>query len=196
MNGCFPNANINVGKDSLERVVADYIKCKREKARRESRYYVIQRDLARAVEKAASCTRPDWKRHRHQRRIPSRCLTKVNEKLQKRLNAIAKATTFEDIYELVNCEIKPIRGIGDLTVYDIAHGIGAFCKLEPELVYLHAGTLAGARALGVDCKSRKLDMNRLPGEFHLLQPYEVEDCLCIYRPRIERIFKRRGPRSS
>ena len=37
--------------------------------------------------------------------------------------------------------------IGDLTVYDISTRIGAFLKLEPNRIYLHAGTRIGARAL-------------------------------------------------
>ena len=137
--------------------------------------------------------RPNGKRHGHQRRMSENCLTEANARLQRRLKALGRATTFEELHDLVEAEIKPLKGIGDLTVYDVAHRIGAFLKLEPGIVYLHAGTLAGARALGMKCRSRKLDMKQLPREFHVLRPYEVEDCLCIYKARIEAIVERRAP---
>ena len=194
MNECADKEKGPVKNDSLRKVVADYIRGKREKAARELKYYAIQWNLADAVEKAAFCALPSGKRHLHQWRIPKRCLAQANERLQKRLSAIGRATTFEKLHGLVEAEIKPIKGIGDLTVYDVAHRIGAFCQLAPALVYLHAGTLEGARALGINCKSRKLEMNQLPREFHLLRPYEVEDCLCIYKARIKNIFKRRSAR--
>jgi hypothetical protein len=191
MNECAGKAKGPVKNDSLRKVVADYIKRKRKEASCELRYYAMQWNLTDGVEKAAFCVLPSAKRHRHQWRIPKRCLAKANERLQRRLSAIDRATTFEKLHDLVEAEIKPIKGIGALTVYDVAHRIGAFCRLAPALVYLHAGTLEGAGALGINCKSRKLEMNQLPHEFHLLRPYEVEDCLCIYKARIKDIFKRR-----
>ena len=192
MNGCSGKRKGQVANDSLRKVVAQYIKEHREKAACELCHYAIQRNLADAVKKAALCVRPNGKRHGHQRRLTEYCLTQANARLQKRLNALGRATTFERLHDLVEAEIKPLRGIGDLTVYDVAHRIGAFRRLEPRIVYLHAGTLAGARALGIRCRSRKLDMKQLPREFHVLRPYEAEDCLCIYKGRIEAIVKRRG----
>jgi len=191
MNGCSGKRKGRVENDSLRKVVAHYIKEHREKAARELRYYEIQTNLADAVEKAALCVRPNGKRHGHQRRMSENSLTEASARLQRRLKALGRATTFEELHDLVEAEIKPLKGIGDLTVYDVAHRIGAFLKLEPGIVYLHAGTLAGARALGMKCRSRKLDMKQLPREFHALRPYEVEDCLCTHEERIEAIVKRR-----
>ena len=39
--------------------------------------------------------------------------------------------------------------LGELTVYDVAHRIGAYLQLEPDVVYLHRGTRIGARYLGL-----------------------------------------------
>jgi hypothetical protein len=192
MNGCSGKRKGRVERDSLRKVAAHYIKEHRKKAACELCHYAIQRNLAHAVKKAALCVHPNGKRHGHQRRLSKNCLTEANARLQRRLKALERATTFEELHDLVEAEIKSLRGIGDLTVYDVAHRIGAFRRLEPRIVYLHAGTLAGARALGISCGSRNLDMNQLPREFHVLRPYEAEDCLCIYKARIEAIVKRRG----
>ena len=51
---------------------------------------------------------------------------------------------------LVERELMGIRGIGVLTVYDVATRIAAHLDLEPARVYVHAGTAEGARALGLN----------------------------------------------
>jgi hypothetical protein len=58
--------------------------------------------------------------------------------------------------------------------------------LEPDRVYLHAGTRVGAKAL-VPCRGIDyLEPNQLPEPFHLLSPAEMEDCLCIYKEDLTR----------
>jgi hypothetical protein len=86
---------------------------------------------------------------------------------------------------LVRERIGGVPGIGALTVYDIAHHLGAFLKLEPDAVYLHAGTAAGAKALGHLHTAETLALADLPPEFSRLRPYEIEDCLCIYKHELK-----------
>jgi hypothetical protein len=64
-------------------------------------------------------------------------------------------------------------------VYDIAHRHGAYFGKAPALVYLHAGTRAGARAF--NATGDTLDPKKLPAAFSRLEPAEIEDCLCIYK---------------
>src|SRR5262249_54941969 len=75
--------------------------------------------------------------------------------------------------------IGEIRGVGELTVYDISHRIGAHFGNAPQLVHLHAGTRTGARAFGI--RGGILDPKTLPHAFSRLTPAEIEDCLCIYK---------------
>ena len=101
------------------------------------------------------------KRHYHQRRIPGAALEKSRERLLAELTALRGAKTFDELFKLVNTLIRPIPGIGELAVYDTALRIGACFKLEPEKVYVHAGTREGARALGFDgCDV--IERNRAP----------------------------------
>jgi hypothetical protein len=51
------------------------------------------------------------------------------------------------------------------------------------MVYLHAGTRTGARALGLAARAATLDVSELPAEFHSLEPHEVEDVLCIFKDK-------------
>lgn len=66
-------------------------------------------------------------------------------------------------------------------VYDTALRIGAKLGLEPERVYLHAGTRVGARALGLDWRAPSILSQDLPSQLRLLPAWQVEDLLCIYK---------------
>jgi len=87
------------------------------------------------------------------------------------------------VHRLVEERIAGIDGIGVLTVYDIAHRIGAYLGKEPTRVYAHAGTKVGALALGID--GDVFDPRILPKAFLRLSAAEVEDCLCIYKDDLE-----------
>ena len=69
--------------------------------------------------------------------------------LQEAVAEIRSCKTFADLHDLVRREIGRIAGIGRVTINDVATRIGAHLDLAPERVYLHAGTAAGAKALGI-----------------------------------------------
>jgi hypothetical protein len=76
-----------------------------------------------------------------------------------------------------------------LAVYDTATRVGAFLRLQPKRVYLHAGTRQGARALGFR-KRESLSARELPKALRRLSPDEIEDCLCIYKSQVAAIVDR------
>ena len=82
-------------------------------------------------------------------------------------------------YTMIEAALEPVRGIGRLTVYDTSLRIGAWLGLSPELIYLHAGTREGARALGLNWRARYLSVHEVPEPLRVLAPGEIEDCLCI-----------------
>lgn len=134
---------------TLDEIVSDYIREFRDKARAEMRFFEIQRSPSAAIRKASLCELPSGKRHPHQRRIPKALLEQAEARLQAVARKLAKAADFAAIHRLVEDEIGSIKGIGALTVYDIAHRIGAHFRMAPQLVYLHAGTRTGARAFNI-----------------------------------------------
>jgi hypothetical protein len=166
----------------VREIVDDYIRDYRNRAARELRVYSRQRTLADAVDIAARCVLPSGKRHSHQRRIPGSSLEAARARL---LAAdLRSCRSFEELHARVNSLIRDIYMVGALVVYDVSHRIGAHLGLEPERVYLHAGTLEGALALGLGRGREALDLDELPGEFGRLKPAEAEDCLCIYKERL------------
>ena len=159
-------------------IVSDYIQEYRDRARAEMRFFKIQRSPSAAIRKAALCELPSGKRPPHQRRIPGALLEQVEARLQGIGRKLASAANFAVLHRAVDEEIGGIKGIGALTVYDIAHRIGAHFEKSPERVYLHAGTRTGARMFNIGGDS--FDPKILPKAFLRLAPSEIEDCLCIY----------------
>lgn len=169
----------------LRRVVQHYIKECRAQARREMKVFANQAFLAKAIKLAAACTdvliaedTGRIVRHSHQRRIPRRCLRQAEKSLLAAESKLRASSNFNELHQQVSIAIKG-GGIGALTIYDVAHRIGAYLKLYPNLVYLHAGTAEGARHIGV--RDQAVAKNALPKEFRTLSPAEIEDCLCIYK---------------
>jgi hypothetical protein len=167
---------------TLDEIVNDYIRTQRPYTSEEMRDFANELSPSKAIRRAALCERKNGKRHDHQRRIPRRLLEHVETKLQAIRGKLSKADSFDALHSVVDGEIGTIRGIGSLTVYDIAHRIGAYFGKAPERVYLHAGVRIGARALGI--KGNSFDPKILPKPFARLAPSEIEDCLCIYKTEL------------
>jgi len=161
-----------------DEIVDTYIREYREGAHAEMRVFVDLRSPSAAIRMAALSLRADGKRQDHQRRIPKQVLDDAEVQLQTIRTNIAKATDFDALHRLVLAQIGPIRGVGELTVYDIAHRIGCYLGKHPERVYLHAGTKVGARAFGM--RGTSFDPAVLPRPFARLSPAEIEDVLCIF----------------
>jgi hypothetical protein len=167
---------------TLDEIINDYIREYRDDARAEMRFFETQRSPSAAIRKAAMCEFPTEKRHPHQWRIPKTLLEQVEARLQRIGRKLARLSSFAELHRAVNDEIGNLKGIGALTVYDIAHRIGAYFGKPPEHVYLHAGTRIGARVFGINGDS--FDPKLLPKPFSRLAPSEIEDCLCIYRDEL------------
>ena len=119
------------------------------------------------------------KRHGHQRRIEKDAITVVQQVLiPKKLKGMK---SFEDLHAHVTATCSGIKGIGQLYIYDAALRIGAALGLSPELVYLHAGTKMGVKALGLNAKNSSLPVNAFPKPIQKLKPHEIEDFLCIFK---------------
>lgn len=139
--------------------------------------------LPDVIRRAALCLWPNGKRHEHQYRIPELLLEQAEGRLQGIARKLENAADFSELHNMVESEIGSINGIGELTVYDIAHRIGAYLRKAPKLIYLHRGTSTGAAVFGL--RGRTVAPKQLPAAFSRLTPAEVEDCLCIYKDELK-----------
>lgn len=170
-----------------ELIVQHYLRYFRGRAREELDFYVGQPSLLAAIREAALCRLSNGHRHPHQYRIPLGALVSAERRLQRDIKQLEASASFSELHARVERLIGPIKGIGELATYDIAHRIGAFLKLAPDTVYLHAGTRKGARKLNL--KGKSLHPSEFPKEFNVLTPAEIEDCLCIYGDEFGKDFQ-------
>jgi hypothetical protein len=171
---------------TFEQIVQRYIFRHRDRIQRELKYYALQRSLEDAIELAALSKLPSGKRHPHQYRIPGQVLNTAKDELLAIAPELQSCQTFADLIKQVNAAIRPIKGIGELAVYDISLRIGAYLELAPQRVYIHSGTRSGAKAIGIYDGQKSIALNKLPTPFHQLTPREAEDCLCIYKDALKR----------
>lgn len=168
----------------LDAIVRTYIRRIRPRAQTEIDWFVRQPSLRPAIRNAALAVNSRGKRYSHQRRLTKVALERALDVLSKHARAIQKAHDFDDLFHLIDTALEPISGLGELYVYDTTLRIGAKLNLFPDKVYLHAGTLLGARALGLRTAA-PLKMSELPKEFRALKPHEIEDVLCIFKDELK-----------
>jgi len=137
-----------------------------------------------AIHYAALATDRRGKRFSHQCRISLATLRKAKAALEACAPQISRSQSFHALHQLVREILQAIRGVGELYVYDTALRLGAFLRVSPEHVYLHAGTRAGARALGLDLSEGFVRVASLPKPIQTLRPHEIEDFLCIYKGQL------------
>jgi hypothetical protein len=171
---------------SYGEVIRDYILRKRKEAAAELEFFRQQPSLGKAIYYGARSITPCGKRHPHQRRRRASTLAAAERRLLAVKSLLRQASSFTALHDVIHAAIRPIRGIGSLTIYDIATRIGGYVGLEPKVVYLHAGTAEGAKALGLSAR-KTLCPKTLPRVFHRLRPREIEDCLCIYASDLWRL---------
>lgn len=89
---------------------------------------------------------------------------------------------FEEVYEYINNEYRPLKWVGDLNIYDLAKRIGYIVGIEPvKNVYACTGAQKGGeRLLGrnIGKKTPKIDFDPY---FPTLSAMHIENILCIMK---------------
>ncbi len=158
-----------------------YVRDFRPHAQTELEWFRQQPTLESAIEHAALAINSKRKKYSHQWRLKKPSLEAARQILMMNSEAISQAKEFDDLFALVEGLCKPISGIGELYVYDTSLRIGAKMHLMPKKVYLHRGTREGARVLGLDTRTRAIEVSQIPAEICRLEPHEIEDVLCIFK---------------
>ncbi|NMB53244.1 MAG: hypothetical protein GYA15_00965 [Leptolinea sp.] len=163
-----------------------YIKKIRPVANRELEWFKNQKNLDDAIHYAALALNCCEKRYSHQRRITRENLHLSKKILLQNIEGIKNCPSFDALYTLLESLLEPVSGLGELYIYDTAFRLGAYLRRMPERVYLHAGTRVGAKNLGFDRKKKTLEVAQMPEWLQQLQPYEIEDVLCIFKDKLSK----------
>lgn len=167
----------------LASIANSYRRNFRPRAERELSWFVDQPDLAAALDLATQAVSSRGKRYSHQWRISRSAMSQARQALLSAHNLIQECGSFADLYHLIEDLVGDIHGIGSLYIYDTALRIGAYLRLSPEQIYLHRGTRIGARNLGLPYQKEALSPSEVPSAFRELEPFEIEDVLCIFKDK-------------
>lgn len=147
--------------------------------------YSLLKNINEVIECATLAKLPKGKKHIHQRRLNSQVMESVKNKLLLRSIEIQSSLKFDDIFNIVNESSE--KGFKDLAIYDTALRIGAFLNVYPVDIYLHAGTLEGAKSMGLNTGIKKISLSNTPKSLKSLKAYEIEDFLCIYKVELKNL---------
>lgn len=184
--GCPPDAERrdDVTLKSLDDVVKDYRKKHYDNL--EAYLQGLNGNICRCV----SGPLRNHKKHPHQRRIPNEILNEGVCRLEKKKAELAAARTFPELYAIV--EGIGVPGYGLLATYDFAIRYGFSNGVVPEDVYLHAGTLEGAKTVLPEKKKIRpgdvVAVKELPKPLQELNGLHLENLLCIYKKELKRIM--------
>jgi hypothetical protein len=173
-----------VSARSLSVVIRSYLANDKPKLDRLLASYAGQPGIEAAVHAAALAMDERNRRHPHQRRLRREALLAAEAAFLRQLTTLSSITSFGDLFQQIEQSTHDIIGLGDLYSYDTALRLGAFLRLEPDAVYLHAGARKGAARLGVSTEERKVPPSAFPPELASLQPKDIENLLCIYKDHL------------
>lgn len=177
--------------DSYAAIVEHYQWGDRLKTIDELSYFENLRTIEEAIESVPEARKENGALHNHQRHLKESTVDEVRQELREHQKAIKAVANFEELFALFERILLPIRGVGEMYVYDTALRMGAFLRKLPDQIYLHKGTREGVMALGISVEERKsVDVSELPTPFQVLKPHEIEDVLCIYKIEINRIHRK------
>jgi hypothetical protein len=156
-------------------------------------FTAASKDIRQAIRRACESKGADGKTFFHQGRVwPVNREAYAKELLaaESKKRVLSKAKTFDEVYEICFKIGTATKGIGIVTIYDVAARICAYRNLEPEHLYFHAGVTDGLRALGVATAAGtdRVARNELPEFFHDKDLDLVESFLCGYRSEIARVM--------
>jgi hypothetical protein len=162
-------------------------------------YTAAARNLDEAIQRACDSKGEDGKTFFHQGRVWPVNRQAYAKRLRSRntRSAIRAAQSFEGLYEICKEVGESTKGIGIVTIYDVAARLGAFLGLELEHLYFHAGVTEGLHALGIVTipGQDRVPRSALPEFFHDKDLDLVESFLCGYRSEVQRVMNEKHARN-
>lgn len=166
-------------------IVEHYKNCQRQSLEAERVWFSEEQSFLDVIRRVALAKGPNNKRLTHQYRLDKPVIPLASQLLQSASEKLHSVQTFKDLFDEVEKCISNIKGVGPLYIYDTALRLGFFKKLQPNEVYLQAGSLKAAKHLAATGQIQKLTSrivlpSQFPITFRSLPAYEIENLLCQY----------------
>jgi hypothetical protein len=170
----------------LKDIINIYIQNNKKNAQKEIDYFKNMNNIDIVIKNAALAINEKGKRFSHQRRIKKNVLKLIYQKLIKNKGKVVNFKNFDDLYNFI--KTFKIKGYSYLSIYDTTLRISSFLGFEPDKIYLHRGTLEGAKALAINTRKKEYIFKKdLPQELNILKDREIEDFLCIYKKYLKSV---------
>jgi hypothetical protein len=139
-----------------------------------------QKTIEGAIRVACAGKRPDGKTFSMDSMISRAARATIRSRLLDNIARLESCNDFEELHDLIE-SLAP-KGVGPLLVYNLAQRIGARLGVKPtDFVYLHAGPLAGWRALtGGKTRFKRVAITGFPPALRVLPAHRIEDLLCEF----------------
>jgi hypothetical protein len=143
-----------------------------------------QLTLKAAVYVACYSKREDGKMHNHQVKVKAEARREFADRIWSGVN-LASCEDFDDLHD--ELERAAPKGIGPVTIYDVAVRIGAWLEnrygidMSPSSLYLHAGVRDSWTTLFGKEKRDRIPREELPAPLQRIPTDEVEDMICCYK---------------
>jgi hypothetical protein len=172
-------------KHTYADIVDHYVCCKKESYLAELAWFKHQPTASAAIARAAIARSSKGKRLSHQKCIARQSLFNAHQILMRNVHLLTQAKTFNDLHKLIYCLVNSVHGIGSLYIYDTSLRIAAYLNrtrsMMPTQVYLHAGSLQGAKNIARLNLSVIMSASKFPAPICSLSPHEIENLLCLYK---------------
>jgi len=174
-----------IESSDLGMLVEAYLRCYKDSYKIEDLWWAESSTWEKALERAWNSRFCNGKMYSHQCHVAH----KLPEGLKISLDAKVQPSRFKDFHKLYSW-IKSIniciKGLGDTTTYDVARRLlGVWMRMQPEFVYLHAGSAKGAKKLGIEGEAVLL--SAFPHQIQKLSVTHTENFLCLYKKEIAAI---------
>jgi hypothetical protein len=158
----------------------------RKYSRAERMWFADQPSFESAIRTAARAIDSRGKRYRHQTRIRREAINRAMPALLRSQRRLAACKTFDELLDTVTKSLRGIKWLGALYYYDAATRLGAYLRIMPDTIHLHAGAREGAKALKLNYRLPFLKVKDVPRPLRVLKPHQIEDFLCIYKDKVIR----------
>jgi hypothetical protein len=168
----------------LESLLADFKKHHRSNSARETRFFRTMPSMGLAIYHVAMAVDGNDRCFDHQFHITQPARRKAKQVLQQIEAQMQACRSFHALHSLFLHHLTPVRGLGEMYIYDAALRMGAYLRLYPFYIYLHRGTRVGAKALGLVVNRPYLERTELPKDLQVLSADNIETFLCMYRNQL------------
>ena len=165
---------------NLGSLVADFREHYKPDSAQQLRFFRTMPSMGLAIHHVAMAIDGNDRCFDHQFHIVQPARRRAKTVLTQSEARILACRSFHELHSLFVELLSPIKGLGEMYIYDASLRMGAYVKLRPDFVYLHRGTRWGAKALGLNVRRPYIEKRELPGVLHTLSADDLESFLCIY----------------